>query len=70
VDFLECITTQDTFIQLVIVSQFIFFIAGIFFKFLEKEKQVWGFRLFYLVMPAFFMAYYSQEFLFKDWSNK
>ena len=67
---MECTTIKEIIFQLTIASQIIFFITGILVKSLEQEKQVWGFRIVYIIMPAFFVAYYSQEFLFKDWSKK
>ena len=67
---MECTTIEEIIFQITIASQIIFFIAGILAKSLEQEKQVWGFRIVYFIMPAFFVAYYSQEFLFKDWSKK
>lgn len=71
---MECTTIEEGLLQLAIASQVVLFVAGTLFRSLEKdlqqEKEAWGFKLAYLVMPAFFIAYYSQDFLFKDWSNK
>lgn len=65
---------SDDFRIAFLLYNFICFISGILFKNAtlssQERTEHFGFRIVYLLIPMFFVGYYSSNFLLKDWTKK
>lgn len=57
-----------------LLYNFICFVSGLIFKNAtlssQERTEHFGFRIIYILIPMFFVGYYSSDFLLKDWTKK